>query len=390
MQSNLNRCVAVRGRPMTDPDAQFPTATAIIRGGYDQGLHTGAQVYVSRGGVALADFAVGHVRPETPMAPDTLMLWMSSCKPVGAVAIAQLCERGLIAFDTPVCGVIPEFAAGGKDTITVKHILTHTGGFRWAELGAAETSRDEIISRICAMPLETDWIPGQRAGYHIETSWFILGELVRRLDGRSYDRYVREAIFEPLGMNDSWIGMPPERYRGYGGRIGVMYNTFQGQCAPAGFDSETYCVSCRPGGGGRGPIRELGRFYEMLLEGGHYGGKQIVRSETVNTLTTRHRVGMMDETFRHRMDWGLGFILNSNRYGPQTVPYGYGLHASPRAFGHSGAQSSVGFADPEHGLVVAAVFNGMPGEPKHNRRMRQFLSALYVDLGLAPAPPTVP
>jgi CubicO group peptidase (beta-lactamase class C family) len=206
---------------------------------------------------------------------------------------------------------------------------------------------------------------------------------VRRLDGRPYDRYVRDALFEPLGMSASWVGMPADAFRAYGPRIGTMYNTFQGQCEPTGFDTEAACASCRPGGGGRGPIRELGRFYEMLLQGGILGATRILRTETVATLSARHRVGMLDETFRHRMDWGLGFIPNSNQYGAQTVPYGYGLHASPRAFGHSGAQSSTGFADPEYGLVVAVVFNGMPGEPKHNRRIRHFLSALYADLGLA-------
>ena len=62
------------------------------------------------------------------------------------------------------------------------------------------------------------------------------------------------------------------------------------------------------------------------------------------------------------MDWGLGTIIDSNRYGVDTVPYGYGKHSSPTTFGHGGSQSSVGFADPERKLVVAVVFNGMPGE----------------------------
>jgi len=82
------------------------------------------------------------------------------------------------------------------------------------------------------------------------------------------------------------------------------------------------------------------------------------------------------------MDWGLGFILNSSLYGADTVPYSFGRHASPRTFGHGGAQSSVAFADPEHGLAVALLFNGMPGEARHHVRVREVLSALYEDLGL--------
>jgi len=362
------------------------TTLELVHAGIAQGFHTGAQIYVSRHGQPAHDLALGEAAPGRAMTTDTLMLWMSSSKPVAAVAIAQLVERGLLGFDARVAEFIPEFAAAGKADITIKHILTHTAGFRWLDTGWPDAPWDDVITRICAMPLEPNWIPGLRAGYHIETSWFILGELIRRLDGRSYDRYVRDAIFGPLDMADSWVGMPIERYRAYNGRIGIMYNTAQGQCAPTGFDTEAACAACRPGGGGRGPIRELGHFYEMLLNGGSRGDIRILRPETVTLLTARHRVGMMDETFQHRMDWGLGFIPNSNQYGPQTVPYGYGLHASPMAFGHSGAQSSTGFADPAHGLVATVVFNGMPGEPKHNRRIRRLLTALYEDLNLAPAP----
>lgn len=104
--------------------------------------------------------------------------------------------------------------------------------------------------------------------------------------------------------------------------------------------------------------------------------------QTVEAITSPHRVGLFDETFKHTMDWALGFIVNSARYGPDTVPYGFGPHASGRAFGHGGSQSSIAFADPEHSLAVAVICNGTPGEAKHQRRMRQVLAAVYEDLGL--------
>ncbi len=90
---------------------------------------------------------------------------------------------------------------------------------------------------------------------------------------------------------------------------------------------------------------------------------------------------MYDHTFKHNMDWGLGFILNSPTPDPD-LPYGFGPHASPRTFGHGGAQSSAGFADPEHHLVVAYVFNGMPGEVKHQQRLQALNTAIYEDLEL--------
>jgi CubicO group peptidase (beta-lactamase class C family) len=83
------------------------------------------------------------------------------------------------------------------------------------------------------------------------------------------------------------------------------------------------------------------------------------------------------------IDFGLGFIVNSNRYGVETVPYGYGRSAADQAFGHSGAQSSCAFGDPTHKLVVAWSCNGLPGERLHQRRAREINSAIYEDLGLA-------
>ncbi|HVG07716.1 MAG TPA: serine hydrolase domain-containing protein, partial [Thermoanaerobaculia bacterium] len=157
-------------------------------------------------------------------------------------------------------------------------------------------------------------------------------------------------------------------------RIGAMWNTEKSE--PHGWDSEERCTTIHPGGNGYGPMRELGRFYEMLLA----RGGQILSPQSVEALTARHRVGMMDSTFKHMMDWGLGFIPNSAMYGVETVPYAYGHHASRRAFGHSGYRSSVAFADPERGLAVALVFNGTPSDDNHERRIRTVLDALYEDL----------
>ena len=105
--------------------------------------------------------------------------------------------------------------------------------------------------------------------------------------------------------------------------------------------------------------------------------------QTIEAITAHHRVGMYDVTFRHIIDWGLGFLLCSNQYGADTLPYGYGPYCSPRTFGHNGHQSSSAFADPEHGLVVTVVLNGMPGEVAHDRRMRAIHSSVYEELGLA-------
>ena len=350
------------------------------------GLHIGAQAYVAvRRDTAweiVADFGLGQSRPGVPMTADTSMLWFSSGKPVGAAAILQLVERGKLSLDDPVALYIPEFAAHGKQAITLRHILTHTGGFRWVDIEWRE-SWDEIIARICNAKLERNWVVGQTAGYHPFSSWYILGEVVRRVDGRPYGDYVRQEIFLPLKMIDSWVGMPLEQFEAYGNRLGVMQHLEKSEPAADRYDRPAAASVCVPGGNARGPMHDLGRFYQMLLDGGQLDGTRVLSGESVRLMTTPQRVGMFDETFRHVMDWGLGMIADNNRYGAETIPYGYGKYSSPRTFGHGGKEASVGFADPDRQLVVAVVFNGMPGEAKHDIRMRTLLAALYEDQGLA-------
>lgn len=382
---------------MSDPHTLYKTHQVLQRG-IDQGLHLGAQLYISQSGVSHGegtDLVVGERAPGEPMTADTLMIWLSSSKPITAVALAQLWERGDLDLDDPVARFIPEFAQHGKDRITLRHLLTHTGGIRILSFGWPEAGWDEIIATLCAARPEPRWVLGQTAGYHMASSWFLLGEVIRRVDTRSYSDFTRQEIFEPLGMLNCWVGMPRQRYLEDYDRLGRMYVTESDKPSERNWRREPHVVGCSPGGNGHGPIRELGRFYEMLLAHGTWNERRLLSPQTVEALTTPHRVGLLDKTFKAKLDWGLGFICDSKHYlsdmhhdttgtdGSQLIPYGYGRHASRRTFGHSGFQSSTGFADPEHGLVVTLVVNGNPGEPRHTERFRDITEAIYEDLGLA-------
>lgn len=380
-------------RDIADFSEAFPQTFRTIDDGTQSGLHIGAQVAISRCGESICNVALGRSRPgstdagEPAMSPDTLMLWLSSGKPVTAIAVAQLMERGILRLDDPVGTHVPEFAANGKQAVTIKHLLTHVGGFRFIDLGDVTTPWDEIIRRLCVAPLEREWVPGERAGYHPYTSWYVLGEIVARLSGQSFSEYVRQHVFLPLDMIDCWIGMPETVRDAYGARVGVMANTEARGDAPPTLKPHVWStpdgvVACAPGGNAHGPMRQLIRLYEMLSAGGSLDGVRVLTPESVAMLTARARVGMFDETFRHKLDWGLGIIPNNRCYGVDTVPYGYGRHASDSAFGHSGSQSSVAFADPDHGLCIAVVWNGTCGEVRHQKRSKSLLNAIYEDLGI--------
>ena len=133
----------------------------------------------------------------------------------------------------------------------------------------------------------------------------------------------------------------------------------------------------RPGSSFHGPGQDMVKFYLMLLNDGVApGDERVISGETVKTLTTRQHEGLLDETFGVVMDRGLGFFIDSQRHSP-AVPYGYSTSASSATFGHGGRESSTGFADPKKQLAVSLIFNGMPGEPKHDRCLKRTLSAVY-------------
>ena len=368
---------------MTTSQEVLPRTCRLIEDGIDRKLHHGVQVYVSHDFTPVADFALGENAPFWPLTPETLSLWLSAGKPLTAAAAMQFVEQEKLQLDAPVAEVIPEFADKGKDLISLRSLLTHTAGLKPVASGWPQKDWDEIIAKICRSGLKRDRGPGTHIGYDPARTWFILGEMLRRIDGREVNWIVRQEILEPLNMMDSWMAIPRHLYDAYGKRIGITYSVVDGALSPTNSHQKDVCTVASPGGSMRGPIRELGRFYEMLLRGGSSpDGTRILQPETVEQMTTRQRQGEFDVTFQHVVDFGLGLIINSAKYNGDLVPYGYGRHASESTYGHGGAQSSIGFADPEHGLVVAMVANGCPGEDLHNKRFHELNSAVYEDLGL--------
>jgi CubicO group peptidase (beta-lactamase class C family) len=362
----------------------------LVREGMDAGMHVGAQLCVMIDGEVAIREVIGLARRgadspggvDVAMTTDTLMLWLSAGKPVTAIAAMMLWEQGKIGLDESVASYWPEFAVNGKEGITIRHLLTHTAGIRGVDTSYPFATWEEMLAKIAAIRMERDWVPGMKAGYHTHTTWYVLGEIIRRVTGMPVEAWVREHLFMPLGMKDTWMAMPAEQYAAYGDRIGYLYDTTTVPPEPLkNYDTGLAATRARPSASCRGPMRELARFYEMLRRGGELDGARVLKPETVKAITMRQRVGMFDQTFRQTIDWGLGVILNSSHYGP-GIPYQFGVDASRETFGHGGSQSSTGFCDPRRKLVVATVFNGCPGEAAHDKRLRAVLKALYEDLGI--------
>ena len=360
--------------------SDFPKTLGELEQGIQKGEHAGAQISVSVKEERILNTSLGMNEPFQPLETDHLMLWLSACKPVAGVAAGILMDRGDLDLDRPVASWIPDFGSKRKEGITPRHLLTHTAGIRGATLGWTPKHWEDVIGSIFYSKPEPHWEPGKMAGYHVDSAWYLLGELVRLIDGRTYDRFVREEIFLPLGMTECWVGMLDGEYEEMEDRIARMYDTSQGGAElQEDLNRRESVTCCRPGGNGRGSAEQFILFYEAMHRM-TMGEEGILRPETARTLVEFHRKGMFDKTFRHTMDWGLGFMRQSDHYAPGEVPYQFGSHASNASFGHGGNQSTIAFCDPERDLCVVVLLNGMPGEERHQIRMRRILDTLHAEL----------
>lgn len=352
-----------------------------------EGLHPGAQLYVSLGGEVVVDTAVGEARPGVALTPEHVMMWYSATKPLTAVAVVQLLEQGRLHLDDRIGRFVANWG-GGKEACTLRHVLTHMGGFARAETFDADIGWEESIALIAAYPAEHP--PGHAAGYHATAGWMVLGEVVRVVDGRAIDTYLREEVLAPAGMVDTWLGIPVPDQERIADRLAHLHWT--GLMMPV-LEDGALCMrpyhiedihdepwhraKVHPGGSGRGPAADLGRFYEALLADG--GARLFRRPESVSLLGACHRAAVVDRTLLSAPPWGLGVQIAGSISG--TIGY--------RSFGHGGMASSRGVCDPVEGLVLVFVCNGLPGPIENHRRMTEVTNAVYAAVCPDPKGPRV-
>jgi len=341
-----------------------------------QNLHNGAQLFVARKGKPVIDVAIGEVEAGIPLKTNSVMLWFSSTKPLTAVAIAQLFETGKLKLDDRVQKYIPEFT-NGKETATIRQVLMHTGGFRMVNFPFLRYDWDTNILKICEDPAE--WEPGTEAGYHPLSGWCILGEIVRVVDGRPVEKYLEEEIFRPLGMDDSSLGIIPEKAAVLGNRLSKITEKSEEKTNIEAWNDPRALPRILPGGNGYGPAHDLGKFYMALSNGGELNGNRILKKETVDLFMATHRKYMVDKTFSQGLPvnvsppWGLGFRKGTDE--PASIAFG--TKCTSETYGHGGNRSSVGLVDPSRELVIAIVTNGLPSDIDNVIRLRDITDTIY-------------
>ena len=335
----------------------------------NQGLHPGAALAVYRHGQLVLDLFGGMADRETqkPVSHDTMFILFSSTKPLTAVCLHILWERGLLDWDQPVAQHWPGFAKNGKDGVTIRHVLTHQGGFpetppsvtwnKWRDWDFVVQAMENIVP---------EYAPGEVMAYHPRNFGWVIGELVRRIDGRPFRRFLQEEVTAPLGMNDAYVGLPAE-LEDRVSRVHAMEDCDRPVSIPAYNQPEVH-QAVHPAGGGITTARDLARFYAMLSGGGVLDGTQVLKPETVAEVT-RPQVSALDHSLGQVKSRSLGLVLDDPRMG---VPENSGTGC----FGHGGQATSVGWADPALGLAVAYITNGARSEETNLPRLSSISQAV--------------
>jgi CubicO group peptidase (beta-lactamase class C family) len=343
------------------------------------GEHNGYQVFASVGGQPLCDLAGGSAQPGRPMTTDSMTLWFSSGKPITALAVVQLWEQGVIALDDRVTTYLPEFGNGKQDA-TIRHLLTHQGGFPFADDSLHPGPWEETVAQISAS--EAMWAPGTSAGYHGTSGWVILAEIVARVTGRSFEDYVQTHIFDPLKMSNTVLRVSADRIEELSPRLAHIQDNIPKTGEGIGlleftqYNSAQYLPYMSPGNTARGPARELGALMSALAN----GGAPVLSPAATEAMVAGHRLGVTDIVYAMNADaahpqwgfappWALGLSKSAN--------LDFGQRLSSRAVGSSGAFSSVSIADPSTGFACAVVMTGLLPLGANARRLGEVVNALH-------------
>ncbi|MEU7633658.1 serine hydrolase domain-containing protein [Nocardia sp. NPDC049220] len=326
-------------------------------------------------GEPMVDVWAGFAHPEVRWARETVAMAFSTGKGVASTLVHRLAERALIDYDEPVATYWPEFAAAGKERITVREMLTHRAGLhrlRGLLPGPIEQFFDDAAVTAALAAAAPDPRHLVTSGYHGVTFGHLAAELVRRVTGAEFTDVLRSEIAEPLAAEELWFRVP----RSERGRIATNFPrlTVAGMdwergsrllgrtrfaaavdLTPVGFaefiSDPRLHDSVMPGLNGVFSARALARVYGALANGGQLDGYQVLRPDTIERMAQR-QVFTPDYVLAFRIPWALGY---------HGVPMKPSKSDPVSAFGHFGLGGSGGFADPATGMSLGFVTNRLGG-----------------------------
>lgn len=352
----------------------------------------GASACVIVDGVEVVNLWGGVANPTTgePWEAHTVTTIMSATKGATALCAHILADRGELDIDAPVSQYWPEFAAKGKESVTVRMALNHQSGipsFRAPVPEGRYCDWEYMVQRIADEA--PHWTPGTRVAYHALTFGWLVGEVVRRVSGKSLGAFFREEVGDPLDL-DFWIGLPQsEHYRVAPLRkdpedplLEAIANDPDGQSplsrafqndggflaaggwnSPEVYQAEIYAAN------GMANARGLARMYAPLSLDGCFEGHQIISPETVARMGIVDSAVLSEETIGMPARLTLGYFKEGTEFGlPESV------------FGHGGWGGAMGLADPQARLAFGYAMNQMSSTP----RFEALTMAAYTAIGYRP------
>lgn len=356
-------------------DAKVEKIIADLEGLYRSGAHPGMTFALRKGGKLVLNRAIGHARGNAPadardaektlIKPETPVCLFSASKAVTAILAHKLAEEGGIELDAPVARYWPAFGRKGKALITVRDILSHRAGIP----GIALDKADRAVEKLNDWDWICDHIANAKVGrlrmvaYHAITGGFVIGEIIQRVTGKSIVDYHEEKLRKPLGMKHFTYGLPT-KYRG-----DVALNAAAGMpvmfpIAPvleralivpfsevvAASNTDAFMDAVIPAGNIYATAEETSRFFQMLLDGGVYNGKVVLKNETITRAVKPVGYPIPDATLMIPMHYSEGMMMGGpmSLYGPFTTG----------AYGHLGFMNILGWADPKRDISCALLVTG--------------------------------
>ena len=364
-------------------DPRFEKVKEAMASNFADGLDHGAAVALMLDGELVVDLWAGYAdkAKNKPWQRDTIVNVWSSTKGVVAAAVAMLSDQGKLHYDKPIASVWPEFAAGGKEQITLNQTMSHISGVNGLNVKVTEEDLIAWTPYVDALAAMTpNWKPGTDCAYHALSYGHLAAEPLRRVTGKSIGQFVREEIARPLGV-EFYIGVPQEHDHRCAEMIEgagcndwvsvVLASPYPQACAnptpvATAPNHRRWRAAEVPGGNGHCDAKALASIYGDIC-GGH---SKLMNKET-RAEASRVRFRGQDTSFNLPTVWGAGFRLEDESYG---------IWASKQTIGHGGWGGTMAFGDPEAGLGFAYVTNNMLGFETIDPRRERLIFAVYDSL----------
>jgi CubicO group peptidase (beta-lactamase class C family) len=377
-------------------DPKFNRVKDTFAENFEKRGEVGAAAAVMLDGKSVVDIWAGHANREKtrPWTRDTLVNVYSTTKGVTAICAHRLADKGLLDIDAPVAKYWPEFAQAGKDKLPVRYLLSHRAGmaavrkpldddalFNWNKMTTALAEQ------------EPWWEPGTKHGYHALTFGHLVGEVIRRITGKTPGTYLREEIAGPLGLDlhigldakddartGDMIAMPPPGPGEPNLFAEIMKNpesvTFKAFMNPPGgmrpglVNTREWRAAEIPAANGHTTARALAKLYGVLARGGEMDGVRVMSKEQVAKCSIEQSIGP-DALLMINTRFSLGFMMSQP---------GASLGPNPKSFGHPGAGGSLGYADPEAKIGFGYTMNKMHASLLIDPRAIALIDSVYASM----------